>query len=266
VKKSLLTRLFLTVAVVGASVAPVPARAQDAGDPDAGQVEDAGEPPLDDAGEPPIDAGEPPPDDAGEPPIDAGEPPEDAGEPPDDAGEPPPPDAGEPPEDAGEPPEDAGEPPICNPGCQDASTLIACGAAGPVEVPCSPGFTCQVDACVLGGGEDGGPGTPVDGGSLNDGGGRPRPSPCQATCIDDRRLGICSASGQVTPVPCATNESCNNDACETLAEGGLDMLACNCGSSGAEGVAWSVLGACALLFWRRRERRAARAPRRPSGG
>jgi MYXO-CTERM domain-containing protein len=254
------TRSLFLLTLVTTSLLTSAALAQDAGPPvDAGAPPvDAGEPPVDageppvDAGEPPVDAGEPPPVDAGEPPVDAGDPP-----PPEDAGEPPPPeDAGEPPppEDAGEPPppEDAGEPPVCNPGCQDAVTLIACGGAGPVEIPCSDGFICQVDACVLGSVSDGGINPNVDGGATGDDGGRPGPDACVPTCLDDRRLGVCSASGQVTPVPCATNESCNNDGCFTVAEDGLNALACNCGSSGTEGVTWWLVGLSSLAFWRRR--------------
>jgi len=247
-----LGRTLFVIALLGASAT----RAQDAG-------VDAGEPPLDagepvvDAGEPPVDAGEPVVD-AGQPPVDAGQPPIDAGDPPppEDAGDPPPPDdAGDPPppEDAGDPPppEDAGEPPACEEGCQDAQTLIACGAAGPVEIPCSPGFVCQVDACVIGT-VDGGPIDPPDGGGAPDGGDRPDPPACVPTCIDDSRLGVCSASGQVTPVPCATNETCNNDACVTAAEDGLAALGCNCGASGAEGVVFTGLALVVLALHRRR--------------
>lgn len=254
-----LGRVLFVAALLGAATT----RAQDAG-VDAGLPQDAG-PPVVDAGEPPIDAGQPPVD-AGQPPVDAGQPPVDAGQPPVDAGDPPPPpeDAGDPPpppEDAGDPPpppEDAGDPPPCDEGCQDAQTLIACGAAGPVEIPCSPGFVCQVDACVIGT-VDGGPVGPGDAGVSTDGGNRPDTPACVATCIDDRRLGVCSASGQVTPVPCATNETCNNDACVTAAEDGLDALGCNCGAGGKDGVAWTALALAALAIHRRR--RAARVRR-----
>ncbi len=225
----------LPMLVAVASLAALPAFAQDdAGDADggddAGFVEpdagfDAGPDPVLDAG---YDAGPDPVLDAG---YDAGpDPVPDAGPQPVDAGPDPLPDAGPQPEDAGpDPGPDAGPQPV---------------DAGPDPVP-DAGPPPQ-DAGL----------EPADAGALPAFDAGPPGGECTPRCIDERREGRCSTTGQLVPIVCSDDEVCEIDVCVSAGLAGTTGLVCSQGGSDT-----SIAFLALLLAGRLLRRRRARAPR-----
>lgn len=184
---------------------------------DAGD-EDAGDAGFEDydAGpDPVVDAGY----DAGPQPVDAGPQPVDAGPDPVDAG-PDPSDAGPDPTDAGPHPDDAGPDPI---------------DAGP-NPP-----------------DDAGPSPPADAGPFPGFDAGPPGGECVERCIDERREGRCSDTGQLVPIVCGDDEVCETDHCVPALFD--DQGGCACRQGGADTtITFLALLLGARLLRRRRTR------------